>query len=138
MKKLILIFLMVSFSYKAQPLFQRVPDNIKHHYTAVIITDITAGLTYKFSKGKIGLSILTGLFTGIGVTLLKEELWDRALGKGVPNIEDKLNGFMGSGCGTIYWIVYMVPKHDRRVDLDNNFLDLQDSTNKLIIKDEHR
>ena len=70
-------------------------------------------VTYKCTD-KIGLSLLTGLGTGIIAGIAKEEIWDRKWKRGTPSLDDKLATGWGAIIGTVCVSVCMTINREKQ------------------------
>lgn len=118
-KSLIIFLLLPMFSLsQAKNVWMQIPDDVKHHYAAVL-TGVGTGILVKkvFKANNIVCGIAAGA-AGVGVTLLKENWWDGKLGRGVKSPQDKGNGFWGSGCSAFYVTAGYTIKESRQAEID--------------------
>ena len=73
----------------------------------------TGWVMYK-ATDKIGLSLLTGLGTGIIAGIAKEEIWDRKWKRGTPSLDDKLATSWGAIIGTVCVSVCMTINREKQ------------------------
>ena len=71
-----------------------------HNLAGTAISFSSGWAMYKYTD-RIGLSLLTGLGTGIIAGIAKEEIWDRKWKRGTPTTEDKLSTGWGAFVGTV-------------------------------------
>ena len=113
MKKLLLILLLLPLISNAQT------DKLYHNIAGnVISTGIGYG-TYKLTN-KVGLSIVSGLVSGVAAGYLKEELYDKQWKKGTYDKKDLYATSWGSAVGSICLVV-LIDNNKKKKQLKNLF-----------------
>ncbi len=126
MKKIILIFILYSLNCRSQStasIWQKIPDDVKHHYAGVSINVITTLSLYKLTHNRWIAQPAGFLFANV-VNIFKEYVWDGYLHRGVKSMVDLFNTFWGSICGTIYVGIPLHIKEDKMRELADRFLNL--------------
>lgn len=113
MKKLLLILILLPFISNAQT------DKLYHNLAGNVISTGVGYGTYKLTN-KVGLSIVSGLVSGIAVGYLKEEVFDKRWGKGTYDKKDLYATSWGSSVGTVMLVVLINEnkiKKEKRIKL---------------------
>ncbi|MFN7911019.1 MAG: hypothetical protein ACK5QC_04290 [Bacteroidota bacterium] len=84
MNKIILVCTLLCTSCSV---WNKIPDDTKHFAAGAGVNVVTTAVTLKLTKKK-GLSLATGLLTGVAIGYAKERVWDKQWNRGVYNIND--------------------------------------------------
>ncbi len=115
MKKLVLVLAtipMLTFG-------QRINDGLKHKLAGNVISLGVGAVTYEIT-GKKGFSIAAGFGAGILAGVLKEEIYDKRMKKGVYSEEDMIDTGFGAAVGTIMLAVYVDERGKRKQRLERS------------------
>lgn len=107
MKKLILIALFMPLMAFSQS------DVTKHYIAGNIVSTGVGYATYKLTD-KVGVSLLTGFVSGVVAGIVKEEIWDKRMGKGFHEHKDIYNTSWGSSVGTVMLVVIINENRDKK------------------------
>lgn len=113
MKKLLLILILIPLISNAQT------DKLYHNIAGNVISTGVGYGTYKLTN-KVGLSIVSGLVSGIAAGYLKEELYDKQWGKGTYDKKDMYATSWGSAVGSICLVV-LIDNNKKKKQLKNLF-----------------
>ena len=113
MKKLLLIILLLPLISNAQS------DVTKHYIAGNIISTGVGYATYKLTD-KVGVSLIAGFVSGVVAGIVKEEIWDKRMGKGFHEHKDIYNTSWGSSVGTVMLVVLINEnriKKEKRINI---------------------
>lgn len=110
------IYYIIAVYFCSCSVFNKVPDDVKHHYAGASVAVGTGMVSYKIIKRPLA-SGLIGFGFGCAVTELKENWFDGKLNKGVKSINDKRSGRWGATCGGFYvFSGYMIKQSNEKID----------------------
>ncbi|MEO6301758.1 MAG: hypothetical protein ABIP51_01170 [Bacteroidia bacterium] len=93
-------------------------DKTKHFYVAMGASVSVGELLYK-KTNLHGISSLVGILSGIAITIGKETIYDKKLGRGTPNLNDAIVGCFGSITGGMIHRI-SIDIRDKHFDSKNN------------------
>ena len=113
MKKLLLILILIPLISHAQT------DKLYHNIAGNIVSTGIGYGTYKLTD-KVGVSLITGLVSGVVAGIAKEEIWDKRMGKGTYDKKDLYATSWGSAVGSICLVV-LIDNNKKKKQLKNLF-----------------
>jgi hypothetical protein len=88
-------------------------DGFKHKVAGNVISLGVGAVTYELTD-KPFLSVAVGFTSGVLISVLKEEVYDKRMKKGTHNKQDYYDGSWGSLVGSLMLVVYIDGRENRK------------------------